>query len=105
MRLSARQLELLRQAAARHFGADARLWVFGSRLDDAVRGRDIDLLVRSSLASADALVDARLRFLSMLHATPEFEDQKIAVLLLAPRLGGAEMTIHRHALATGAEIR
>lgn len=105
MRLTMRQQHLLQQAVRRHFGADARLWVFGSRLDDAARGGDIDLMVRSTLPTAEALVDAKLHFLAALHATPDFEDQKIDVVLLAPALGAELLPIHRHALATGAELR
>ena len=38
MRLSADQIEAIKQETAHFFGADARVWLFGSRADDAARG-------------------------------------------------------------------
>ncbi|MDP1635892.1 MAG: hypothetical protein Q8L69_14585 [Gallionellaceae bacterium] len=34
MRLTASQIEIIRQAAHQNFGADASVWLFGSRVDD-----------------------------------------------------------------------
>jgi hypothetical protein len=51
-----------------------------------------------------ALVDARIAFLPDLHATPDFEGEKIDVVLLAPALGAARQPIHEVALATGVEL-
>ena len=45
MRLSARDREAIVRVAADLAGADARVWLFGSRLHDHLRGGDIDLLV------------------------------------------------------------
>lgn len=47
MRLTAQQTEQILAAVHRHFGARARVAVFGSRLDDGARGGDVDLLVES----------------------------------------------------------
>ena len=49
MRLSTDQIQAIRQAATDAFGQGTSLWLFGSRVDDAKQGGDIDLLV-----SADA---------------------------------------------------
>ncbi len=48
MRLSATQQQSILQAARQNFGADAKVWLFGSRLDDARRGGDVDLYVETS---------------------------------------------------------
>lgn len=104
MRMTPRQQQALRQALRLRFGATARLWVFGSRLDDSARGGDYDLLVESSDADPDRLVDARLSFLADLHASPEFEDEKIDVVLHAPRLGSPPSTIQQLARAQGVEL-
>ena len=45
MRLTASQIETIRQAAHQNFGADASVWLFGSRVDDARRGGDVDLYI------------------------------------------------------------
>jgi hypothetical protein len=104
MRLTPRQHALLRRAAHARFGPGCRLWLFGSRTDGRRRGGDVELLVQTDLAGAAALVDARIAFLADLHATPDFEGEKIDVVLLAPALGAARQPIHEVALATGVEL-
>lgn len=47
MRLSAAEVEAIRACAARHFGSDAVVRVFGSRVDETRRGGDIDLHVET----------------------------------------------------------
>lgn len=47
MRLTAEQLESIRAAVAETAGDEVRAFVFGSRLDDARRGGDLDLLLRA----------------------------------------------------------
>ena len=48
MRLSPVQTRLIVDCVRQQFGADARVMLFGSRLDDAARGGDVDLLVESA---------------------------------------------------------
>jgi len=53
MRLSAAQIEAIKQETAHFFGAQAEVWLFGSRVDDTQRGGDVDLYVKSGMRSAD----------------------------------------------------
>jgi predicted nucleotidyltransferase len=46
MRLSKGDIDAIREEVTR-FDPAARVWLFGSRVDDRARGGDIDLLVRS----------------------------------------------------------
>lgn len=48
MRLRPEQTRLILDGVRRQYGADARVLVFGSRLDDAARGGDVDLLVETT---------------------------------------------------------
>jgi predicted nucleotidyltransferase len=48
MRLSDVQRQSIVNAAHRNFGEDARIWLFGSRVDDEQRGGDVDLYVEAS---------------------------------------------------------
>lgn len=50
MRLTPAQHERILQATHQNFGADAHVWLFGSRVDDARRGGDIDLYVETTQA-------------------------------------------------------
>lgn len=104
MRLTPEQAAVLRAALQASFGARARLRVFGSRLDDRLRGGDYDLLVQTAEADPHRLVQARLDFLARLHATPAFEDEKIDVVLYAPALHAQPSPIQRLALAEGQEL-
>ena len=47
MRLSPAQTRLIMQCVRQQLGPDAHVMLFGSRLDDAARGGDVDLLVES----------------------------------------------------------
>jgi predicted nucleotidyltransferase len=47
MRLTEFQRRLIKQTVAEIVGEDARVWLFGSRADDAQRGGDIDLLIET----------------------------------------------------------
>ena len=44
-RRSRSEIDQIRRAAARIFGADVQVYLFGSRTDDTARGGDIDLLI------------------------------------------------------------
>jgi predicted nucleotidyltransferase len=81
MRISPEQHEAIVQLARRQFGVDAKVWLFGSRVDDARRGGDIDLLVElpalpPDLAWQAALLEAALQM--------RLGDQKIDVVLTGP---------------------
>lgn len=47
MRLSPDQVQAIRQTAHRVLGEGAAIWLFGSRLDDHVKGGDVDLYVEA----------------------------------------------------------
>jgi predicted nucleotidyltransferase len=47
MRLSKFEIESIKSMASRHFGADAQVFLFGSRTSNQKRGGDIDLLIRN----------------------------------------------------------
>lgn len=99
MRLSAQQVKVIKEAVASMIGASARVWLFGSRVDDAKRGGDIDLLIE-----VDTLVPNRVVQLCRLEALliRQFGERKLDVLLKDP--GTPEAAIHRIALRTGVQL-
>jgi predicted nucleotidyltransferase len=82
MRLTPEECEVLRDAARRQFGTAAKLFLFGSRLDDNRRGGDIDLLIETSLTDPEAIVSAHLGFLVDVYA--RLGERKIDVLIDYP---------------------
>lgn len=50
MRLTPDQTQAIRQGIRRHMGKHARIWLFGSRVNDNRRGGDVDLYVEPETA-------------------------------------------------------
>ena len=60
MRLDSKEIETVRTMVERIVGKGSMVRVFGSRLNDSIRGGDLDLLVESE-APVDALSRASLK--------------------------------------------
>jgi predicted nucleotidyltransferase len=73
------------KASKKHFG-DASLYLFGSRVDDAKKGGDIDLFVESK---NNIDVDTRMSFLSNIHKS--ITERKIDLIVKTPRYGNQEI--------------
>ena len=67
MRLTENQVTTIRQAVADTFGAGAKVWLFGSRVDDSKRGGDIDLLVHPGPEVSSNLLLRKIRLLGQLE--------------------------------------
>jgi len=96
IRLSAREIEVIRATARRLFGDRTRIRVFGSRAQEDEKGGDIDLLVE---------IDQRLpnRVASACRLTSELQmqlgDQRIDVVIIDSAT--QEQPIHKVARETG----
>ena len=81
MRLTPEQIEAIKHTAHAVLGADARVTLFGSRVDDTKKGGDIDLLFETEhplpirVAAMNAIYVALIRALG---------DRKIDILLKDP---------------------
>ncbi|MDH5548093.1 MAG: nucleotidyltransferase domain-containing protein [Gammaproteobacteria bacterium] len=96
MRLSEKSRQVIKECVREIFGPDASVKLFGSRLDDAGKGGDIDLLVETPQKLADAgmkasTVSARIQL--------RLGVQKIDVLYLYP--GMSTSPAHKQALENG----
>jgi len=103
MRLTSRQVQTIKSAVLRRFGAGAHVWLFGSRVDDKRRGGDFDLYLETELTEPDDIIDRKIGLLADLHATPEFEDEKID-LVIRPPLPDVELPIYRIARTEGVAL-
>jgi predicted nucleotidyltransferase len=81
MRITETERRVLRDEARKAFGADSKVFLFGSRVDDA-RGGDIDLLVETGNMGHAAVFEAQLRFLARVKLA--LGEQKIDVLVDYP---------------------
>ncbi|MBL1259509.1 MAG: nucleotidyltransferase domain-containing protein [Thiotrichaceae bacterium] len=83
MRLKQHQIETICRAVTELAGAEARVSLFGSRVDDNARGGDIDLLVELPYSVDEpAWLSARISG----RISHRLRGQKIDVIITAPNL-------------------
>lgn len=81
MRLTPMQREAIRETVTEVYGGSARVLLFGSRVDDARRGGDIDLLVETDLSYLE-MIELKHRFLAILAR--RIGERRVDVVLVAP---------------------
>ena len=96
MRLTEQTRQTIVSTARAVFGDQARVRLFGSRLDDAARGGDIDLLIEIPMADPEQQRKS-LTMVALLQR--QLGDQPIDVLVLDPAT--APSAVHRNAIETG----
>lgn len=99
MRLSTFEIAAIRSCADRFFGEQAKVRLFGSRVDDALAGGDIDLYIEPE-SRERATLKHELAFREALTAA--IGEQRIDVVVRAP--GQPERAIDRIALQTGVSL-
>ncbi len=93
MRLTDSQIDAIRRLAREVAGDRARVRVFGSRLDDAARGGDLDLMLElPEPVENPAILAARMSA----RVSRVLAGRKVDVILSAPNL----MRLPIHAVAT-----
>jgi len=96
MRLTDDQTDAIRQIARQIAGNQSRVRIFGSRLDDAASGGDIDLMLElSEPVGNPALMAAQMSA----RVSRAMHGRKVDVLLSAPNL--MRLPIHDMAFAEG----
>ena len=78
MRLSKYEQKTIKQTAGQIFGDEAKVYLFGSRVDDNLKGGDIDIYIEVN-GSIENLLEKRIRFLVELDK--ELGEQKIDVII------------------------
>ena len=79
MRLTTQETREIKDAVRKHFGGRARVFLFGSRVDDRKRGGDVDLLVEHEpTLEGEDLVRAKLRTMAAIQLATG--DRKIDIV-------------------------
>ncbi len=99
VRLTPQQVDTIRTAVADIFGPAAGVWLFGSRVDLALRGGDIDLYIEAPCDAQTALDHAGRLYARLQRLLGE---QRIDIVTRTPDL--SEEPIHRIARATGVPL-
>ena len=96
MRLTDQQISIIRQLAQQVAGSQSRVRVFGSRLDDAAQGGDLDLMLElQDPVDNPALMAAQMSA----RVSRAMHGRKVDVLLSAPNL--MRLPIHDVAFREG----
>jgi len=96
MRLTPEHIQAIRVGVGQLAGPTARVWLFGSRVHDHLRGGDVDLLLE-----LDAPVDDPVRLAAHLsnRVSRAMYGRKVDVVVKAPNL--RHLPIHSIALKEG----
>lgn len=96
MRLTPDQINTIREATASVAGQAARVWLFGSRVDDTALGGDVDLLLE-----LDAPVEEPAMLAAQLSArvSRAMSGRGVDVVVKAPNL--KRLSIHAIAMREG----
>ena len=96
MRLTEQQIKIIRHVVENLAGNNARVTLFGSRVDDTKKGGDIDLLISlPELVQHPAELSAKISA----QLIRRLEGRKVDVILSAPNL--KDLPIHAIAQQTG----
>ena len=76
MRLTDHQIKIIQQAAAGIFGQTAKVYLFGSRVNDKARGGDIDLMI----AAEKDKMTSHNKVVFLVEVKKQRGDQKIDVV-------------------------
>ncbi len=96
MRLDERYREAIVRVVSETCGPQARVRLFGSRLDDALRGDDVDLLVELPCEADDAAALQRQLCVKLLRA---LDGRPVDVLVVGPQT--RRQPVHERALREG----
>lgn len=99
MRIPPNYQTTITETAAKVFGERASVWLFGSRLDDAAKGGDVDLLIKLESPTAEKTV-LGARYNALLQM--KLGLQKLDILVIDPSTELKQ--IHKEALSKGVRL-
>lgn len=78
IRITSYEREIIKSLVKKHFGADADVYIFGSRTDENKRGGDIDLYITTEMPTSE-IVRSKISLLMDLEKT--IGEQKIDIVV------------------------
>ena len=96
MRLTKEQIQIIKATVREVFGPKADVWLFGSRVDDTLKGGDIDLLIEA-FATPEESFDKELALYARLIR--QLGDQRIDIVV--HNAGKPSLPVHEVARQTG----
>lgn len=91
MRISSDQAQLIAQNIHHHLGESARMWLFGSRVDDQKRGGDVDLYVEADSHTLISELRCKLQLEECLEMPVDLivhtHDENTAISRIAKKTG------------------
>lgn len=98
MRLSPQHVALIKESFKECFLYGDKLFLFGSRVDDSLKGGDIDLYIETECTDSSRVFKRRMQFIGLLHR--KLGEQKIDVVIKTP-LDEASKLIYKEAQRAG----
>jgi len=77
MRLKKENIEVIKILAKKYYGENAKVYLFGSRIDDNKKGGDIDLYIETDVK--DNIIEKKIKLIGELHK--ELGEQKIDIVI------------------------
>ncbi len=99
MRLTKQQVNTIKELVLMHFNANAKVVLFGSRIDDTARGGDIDLYIETE-SSPEQVLKAKMALYAGLQKT--LGEQRIDIVV--HRVGSPLQPVHEEARRTGVQL-
>ena len=96
MRLTPFEVKSIKESVSNHFEEGSRVHLFGSRVNDQLKGGDIDLYIQTT--STNTLVERKISFLVEIKS--KIGDQKIDVVIAED----PSRQIEKEALRNGIEL-
>lgn len=98
MRLNSKEKTAIKEAIHKNFGPGARVFLFGSRVDDQKKGGDIDLYVETGLTGEELLL---AKLLAMGDIQQSIGEQKIDILTASSKSSQDQPLIVQNAKQEG----
>lgn len=99
MRLTTKQQHIIKQEVKAQFGDKAKVWLFGSRTDDSLRGGDIDLYIQINAQIPDSLQREMRLYANLIK---KLGDQRIDII--THQMGQKLKPIYEEAQKTGVQL-